>query len=219
MEFGQSVRSSIMDEKAKDNEFPSQGKISCSNKNKLIIILTACITVIIIIIVLLYIVLKDNANDNDNDNNNNTPIKKDQKFSVTIEVFKSRKGRGEKEHEISNLGLPVFFLSEESKCEPKDFEVLLDGKKVDFSKNFTFYVEGNYTVTYKLKKNFESLENLFRNCYYITKINMEFISGDNLTDISKMFYNCDGLNEVHLDGLETKNVIKAGHICFMDALV
>ena len=107
MEFGQSVRSSIMDEKAKDNEFPSQGKISCSNKNKLIIILTACITVIIIIIVL-YIVLKDNANDNDN--NNNTPIKKDQKFSVTIEVFKSRKGRGEKEHEISNLGLPVFFM-------------------------------------------------------------------------------------------------------------
>ena len=167
-EFGQSVRSSIMDEKDKEIESPTQNKKSFFNKNTLIItILTACIVVIIIGIVL-YIILRDN----DDDNNYSIPIK-DQNFSVTIEVFKYRKGRGEKEHENENLGLPVYFLSEEFKCDPKDFAVLLDGKEVEFSKNFTFYVEGNYTVTYKFKKNFESLENLFRNCFYITKVNMK----------------------------------------------
>ena len=190
-EFGQSIRSSIMDEKDKEDENPTQDKKFFSNKKTLIIIiLTTCIAAIIVGIVL-YVVLRDKDDDN---NGSTPPIIKEQNFSVTIEVFKYRKGRGEKEHENENLGLPVYFLSEEFKCDPNDFEVLLDGKKVEFSKNFTFYVEGNYTVTYKFKKNFESLENLFRNCFYITKVNMSAISGDNLIDISKMFYNCDGLN-------------------------
>ena len=82
-----------------------------------------------------------------------------------LSIEKEKEKKNEKEHEIANLGLPVYFLSEEFKCEEKDLEVLLDGKNVNFSKNFTFYVEGNYTVTYILKKKFESLENLFTNCF------------------------------------------------------
>jgi surface protein len=132
-----------------------------------------------------------------------------QEFSVTIEVFKYRKGKGEKEHEKPNLNESVYFLSEDFNCNENDFQVFLDGKEKKFSKNFTFDKEGNYTVTYKLKKNFESLENLFRNCYYITKVNLKKIIGDNLIDVSKMFYNCDGLTQVQLDGLDTKNVKNA----------
>ena len=94
----------------------------------------------------------------------------EQEFSVTVEIFKYRKGKGEKEHEIPNLNKSVYFLSEEFKCNENDFKVFLNGKEKNFSKNFTFNEEGNYTVIYKFKKNFTSFENLFRNCYYIKKI-------------------------------------------------
>jgi hypothetical protein len=137
-----------------------------------------------------------------------------QEFSVTIEVFKYRKGKGEKEHEKPNLNEPVYFLSEDFKCNENDFQVFLDGKEQIFSKNFTFNEEGNYTVTYKFKKNLTSFENLFRNCYYITKVNFGKVFEDNLIDISKMFYNCDGLTEVKFDGLDIKNVKKAGQMFY-----
>ena len=133
----------------------------------------------------------------------------DQIFTVTIEVFKYRKGHGEKEHEIPNLNEPVYFLGEDFKNNETDFKIYLEGKKQKFSKNFTFSEEGNYTMTFKAAKEFESLENLFRNCYYITKINITKINGNKLTDISKLFYNCDGLYELNLSGLDIKNVIKA----------
>ena len=76
----------------------------------------------------------------------------------------------------------------------------LDGKNQKISKNFTFSEEGNYTMTFKTAKEFESLENLFTNCYYITKINFTKINGNKLINISKMIYNCDCLYELNLAG-------------------
>ena len=124
----------------------------------------------------------------------------DQIYTVTIEVFKYRKGQGEKEHEIPNLNKPVYFLSEDFKCNETDFKIYLDWKNQKISKNFTFSEEGNYTMTFKTAKEFESLENLFTNCYYITKINFTKINGNKLINISKMIYNCDCLYELNLAG-------------------
>ena len=211
LEFGQSVRSTIMEEK--DNGDPSApGKKRLSQKALIIIVICVVCVIAISLGLALYFILRDNDEENPEEN---TPIPEiTQEFSVTIEVFKYRKGRGEKEHEKANLGQPVYFLGEDFKCNETDFEVFLDGQKTDFSKNFTFYVEGNYTVTYKFKKLFNSLENLFRNCYYITNINLTIIAGDNLNDISKMFFNCDGLYELHLDGLNTNNVKRIGQMFY-----
>ena len=50
----------------------------------------------------------------------------EQIFSVTIEVFKHRKGYGEKEHEKPNLNESVYFLSEDFKCNETDFKIYLD---------------------------------------------------------------------------------------------
>ena len=124
----------------------------------------------------------------------------DQIYTVAIEVFKYRKVQGEKEHEIPNLNKPVYFLSEDFKCNETDFKIYLDWKNQKISKNFTFSEEGNYTMTFKTAKEFESLENLFTNCYYITKINFTKINGNKLINISKMIYNCDCLYELNLAG-------------------
>ena len=170
LEFRESLPSTILEDNDKEQPSPSDKKV-LSQKVKIIIVICSVCATLIIIGLVLFFVLKD---DDDN-NNNNEPsviIIPNPEFQVTIEVFKYRKGRGEKEHENENLGLPVYFLGEDFKCDAKDFEVYLEGKEIDFSKNFTFYVEGNYTITYKLKKQYTSFENLFRNCYYINKINM-----------------------------------------------
>ena len=165
----QNLRDSIMDDKNKNT--------SKFNKKKVIIISIISICAIAVIFgIILFLSLKDEDTTD-----------MEQEFSVTIEVFKDIKNQGEKEHEKPNLNESVYFLSEDFNCNENDFQVFLDGKEKKFSKNFTFDKEGNYTVTYKLKKNFESLENLFRNCYYITKVNLKKIIGDNLIDVSKMF--------------------------------
>jgi len=102
-------------------------------KKILLIILVLVLTVVLLFSgVALYVFLRGE------------PEKKiNQEFSVTIEVFKYRKERGEKEHEIPNLNEPVYFLAEDFKCNETDFEIYLDGKSVNFSKNFTFNQEGN----------------------------------------------------------------------------
>ena len=55
-------------------------------------------------------------------------------------------------------------------------------------------------MTFKTAKEFESLENLFTNCYYITKINFTKKNGNKLINISKMIYNFDCLYELNLAG-------------------
>ena len=198
-----SLRNTILEEK-KDNEeiVETSPKPKSLSKKNLLIILVLILTVVLLFSgIALYVFLRGE------------PEKEiDQEFSVTIEVFKYRKEHGEKEHEKPNLNEPVYFLGEDFKCNETDFDIYLDGKSVNFSKNFTFNQEGNYTMTFKFTKQFESLENLFRNCYYITKVNFTKIAGNKLTDISKLFYSCDGLYEINLEGLDTSNVKKANQM-------
>ena len=55
-------------------------------------------------------------------------------------------------------------------------------------------------MTFKTAKEFESLENLFTNCYYITKINFTKNKWNKFINISKMIYNCDYLYDLNLAG-------------------
>ena len=104
LEFGQSVRSTILEEK--DNEEPSApGKKRLSQKALIIIVICVVCVIAISLGLALYFILRDNDEENSEEN---TPITEiPQEFSVTIEVFKYRKGKGEKEHEKANLGQPV----------------------------------------------------------------------------------------------------------------
>ena len=222
----ESLRSTILDDKVSISDIKQT-----TNKNKKIfIIIPICIAVVIAGIILYIFLSKEDENndksdiipdtsdiipDTSDEGSDEPIIINEQEFSVTIEVFKFRKNKGEKEHELPNINIPVYFLGEEFKCNEDNFITILDGKEVKFSKNFTFSKEGNYTVVYKFNKSLESLQNMFRNCYYITKINMSKIDGANLIDISKMFYHCDGLQELYLDGLDIHNVTNAGYMFFM----
>ena len=129
-----SLRNTILDEK-KDNEEiedTSPKPKSLSKKNLLIILVLILTVVLLFSGIALYVFLRGE------------PEKKiNQEFSVTIEVFKYRKEHGEKEHEKPNLNEPVYFLGEDFKCNETDFDIYLDGKSVNFSKNFTFNQEGN----------------------------------------------------------------------------
>ena len=194
-----SLRNTILDNKDKAED-KNLNTIKLSKKTIMIISIIIICVIIIVTAIVLYFVLR---------NKDESTPEIEQEFSVTIEVFKYRKNKGEKEHEKPNLNKPVYFLGEDFKCNGSDFQVFLGGKEINFSKNFTFNEEGNYTVTYKFKKKFTSFDNLFKNCYYITKINFKKVIGDNLIDISNMFYCCDGLSEIILNGLDIKNVKKA----------
>ena len=180
----------------------------------IIIAVIILLSLIIIVGIIIAIIITNSSEDNEkNDENNDDKEEiKDQEISITIEVFKFRKNQGKKPHEIPNINEEVFFLSEEFKSDEKDFEMIFDGKTQNFSKNFTFKEEGNYTVTYKFSKKFESFSSMFYNCYYITSINFTNIKSDNLINLSKMFYNCDGLLNIYLNGLNTKNVKDMGYM-------
>ena len=100
LEFGKSVRSTILDEK--DNENFNQAHKSCLKKKTLIIMILSICVVILIISIVLYVVLRDKASSNDNQ-----MVEPNQNFSVTIEVFNYQKGNGEKEQQKKNLGITV----------------------------------------------------------------------------------------------------------------
>ena len=89
--FSQSISDELLDQKENEKEKISQDKKACLDKNtKIILILSVCVVLIIIAIVL-YVLLHDKENEENNSI-------KEQKFSVTIDIFKIRKGKGEKEH-------------------------------------------------------------------------------------------------------------------------
>ena len=190
-----SARSSILVNKDEITE-EDDSKIPKKFPKKDLIIIISLVAAVLVVFagVTLFALLRGNKE------------KVDQEFSVTIEVFGEKKGFGEKEHEKPNLNKSVYFISEDFKCDENDFKIYLNGSETKFSKKFIFDKEGNYTMTFKFSKEFESLENLFKNCYYITKITFTKINGNKLNDISNMFYNCDGLYEINLDNLDTKNV-------------
>ena len=170
-----SLRSTIMDEKDKDED-KNPNNIKLSKKTIMIIAIIVICTIVLVTVIVLYLLFR---------NKDDSSEEIEQEFSITIEVFKYKKNKGEKEHEKPNLNKPVYFMGEYFKCNGSDFQAFLNGKEINFSKNFTFNEEGNYTVTYKFKKKFTSFENLFSNCYYITKIIFKKVIGDNLIDISK----------------------------------
>ena len=198
-----SARSSILVNKDEITE-EDDSKIPKKFPKKDLIIIISLVAAVLVVFagVTLFALLRGNKE------------KVDQEFSVTIEVFGEKKGFGEKEHEKPNLNKSVYFISEDFKCDENDFKIYLNGNETKFSKKFIFDKEGNYTMTFKFSKEFESLENLFKNCYYITKITFTKINGNKLIDISKMFYNCDGLYEINLAGLDIKNVKKVNQMFF-----
>ena len=187
------VRDTILQDKSVE----SQSQKQTGKKIYIIILVTLCIIILIGGIVLLALYLFQSQEKEKT---------KDQEINITIEVFKYRKGRGEKEHEKPNLGEQVYFISEEFNYDFSDFEMYLNGEKMEFTKNMTFNEEGNYTATYKFRNEFESFSKLFYNCYYITEINFTNINHDRLKDLNSMFYNCDGLYDLNLDGFYTGNV-------------
>ena len=198
-----SARSSILVNKDEITE-EDDSKIPKKFPKKDLIIIISLVAAVLVVFagVTLFALLRGNKE------------KVDQEFSVTIEVFGEKKGFGEKEHEKPNLNKWVYFISEDFKCDENDFKIYLNGSETKFSKKFIFDKEGNYTMTFKFSKEFESLENLFKNCYYITKITFTKINGNKLNDISNMFYNCDGLYEINLAGLDIKNVKKVNQMFF-----
>ena len=148
LEIQESLRGTIADNNEKNTD-ENGGAIPKSFPKKDLIIIIALIAAVVVVFlaITLYALLRDNKDDE-------TIVQ--QEFSVTIEVFGERKELGENEHEKPNLNKSVYFLSEDFKCEENDFKIYLDEKEQKFSKNFTFDKEGNYTMTFKFTKMFES---------------------------------------------------------------
>ena len=158
------VRDTILEDKTKNTSEEAPSKKDYYP----IIILTMFFILIIAGIIVFIIMINSSEDDEKNDENNDDKEEiKDQEISITIEVFKFRKNQGKKPHEIPNINEEVFFLSEEFKHDDNDFEMIFNGKTQNFTKNLTFKEEGNYTVTYKFSKKFESFSSMFYNCYYI----------------------------------------------------
>ena len=99
LEFGQSIRSTILDDKDNEGSSPSDKKYF-SKKALIIVVCILCIIALTVGLVL-YCVLRDNDNKStpepkpEPDAESEYTIKIPQEFWVTIEVFKFRKGEKE----------------------------------------------------------------------------------------------------------------------------
>ena len=105
-----SLRNTIMGNKDKNSN-----SFKLNKKSRVLLIIFVICGTITVTGLLLYHILSNR------NNNKLKPYELEQEFSVTVEIFKYRKGKGEKEHEIPNLNKSVYFLSEEFKCIFKKF--------------------------------------------------------------------------------------------------
>ena len=85
-------------------------------------------------------------------------------------------------------------------------EIMVNNVKIPFSYFYKFKSKGTYKVEYRFQKNLKNLSFIFRDCEYITNINLSNFNTENVTNMEGMFSGCSSLTNVDLSKNSTKKV-------------
>ena len=82
----------------------------------------------------------------------------------------------------------------------------IDGEKVETTDEHAFEKNGEHKVEVTLKKELESLENLFKDCKNLTQVNLSEVKMAKVKSMAGMFSGCNFLKSLDLSNLLTSNV-------------
>ena len=88
----------------------------------------------------------------------------------------------------------------------KNIEIIINGKKIEFTYYYKFKVEGIYQIEYIFKNDLKKTNHMFCGCHSLTSLNLSNFNTQNVINMSKMFYGCNSLNSLNLSNFNTQNV-------------
>ena len=121
-------------------------------------------------------------------------IKKDE-INKPIKILNSYE-----EEEKKNNGINI------EKEIQNNYEIYLNGKKVDFCYEYKFPKEGKYIIKIKFIKLLTNTIHILSNCSSIISLNLSNFKSDKIKDMSNMLYNCSSLTSLNLSNFNTNKV-------------
>ena len=95
----------------------------------------------------------------------------------------------------------------------KDYisSIIVDGKKENFTDNYSFNTNKEHVVEFIFNKKLDTLEKMFKNIPKLKKVNLTNLKNIEEISMAKMFYGSTNLEEVAF-GNSTKNINNMSHL-------
>ena len=131
----------------------------------------------------------------------------------------------------------VFHFSIRKSSIFSEFDIYIDGTKIDYAKSFKFSKAGLHTVEFKIYENLSmdemfrdlstittiemnsnkncqisSMKNAFRNCENMVKFDFSGFDTSVMTSIRGMFANCKKLEKINLGDMKTNSVTDMSYL-------
>ena len=165
----------------------------CLSKRNVLIIVGVCIAVIIIMSVILFFLLfnKDKTPSSPED----TPT--GDKSEIICKY-------------IIQYPSNISILSEEF-YKPKYFDLLIDDKKIKFTRYYFFDSEGEKEIKYIFYGDF-SMENMFKDIRDLTSVDMKTEKKVKITSMKSTFESCNNLEKFNMHGFNLNNLASVNKV-------
>ena len=93
-------------------------------------------------------------------------------------------------------------------------EIRIEDKIIPFSYFYKFNKKGKYNIKYIFKKKLTKLDYMFRDCSFLTNINLSYFNTNNVTNMRWIFCGCSSLININLSYICTNNVTNMSGIFY-----
>ena len=112
---------------------------------------------------------------------------------------------------ISDINKKMQILNFDEKINKNEIQELcsiyLNGKKIEFTSEYTFAKEGQYTFKFEFRDLLIKANKLFYGCSSLISVNFSNFKSNYINDISDMFNSCNKLESLDLSNLETNEIL------------
>ena len=160
-----------------------------------IIVGVLLLILLLLIITIIFLMNSDNKNDKKENKNEEEDIPYDDNFY---------KGRIICKYDVFSDKNPTEILSK-SFSKTTNFDIFINNKKVDYSKEVIFPKYGEINVTYALIQNI-NMENMFKDVSSLLSVKMNTDKDMKILSINNAFENCEKLKEISIKGFDTSEI-------------
>ena len=82
-----------------------------------------------------------------------------------------------------------------------DFDIIVNGEKIKYTKEYTFLIRGNNNIKFKLYSNL-NMTNMFKNVYSLISISLISTTNTPLLEMDNAFENCVQLKYFTINGFD-----------------
>ena len=94
----------------------------------------------------------------------------------------------------------------------KNCEIMLSNKKIIKFQNQYKFKKGKYSFTFYFKEDLTNLNDLFKNCSTLYKLDFSNFKKNSIQEMSYMFFECNSLIEIYINDFKTENVTDMSHL-------